>query len=188
MEKVKIEELMDATIIRGGTMDENGFMTGHYVFECLDKDGKVKWREEFDNLVTTVGKNKALDEALSGSAYTAAWYLGLVSSVDYSAVAAADTMASHAGWKEAGPTNAPAYSQATRPAALFAAAAAGSKALSSAAVFSITSSGTLKGAFLCSDSAKDGTAGVLLSVGVFTGGDKMVSSGDTVNVSYSLSM
>jgi len=67
------------------------------------------WRDEVArNLVTTVGKNYLLDNGLAGSSYTAAFYLGLISSTSYSAVAAGDTMSSHAGWLEAGNANTPA--------------------------------------------------------------------------------
>ena len=187
MEKIDANIMTDASVIRGGGMSEDVNVTGFYIVSCVDEAGNVKWSDEFSNLVTTVGKNDLLDKYLAGSAYTAAWYMGLISSTSYTAVAAGDTMSSHTGWLEAGATYNPTYSQAARPTPSWSAASSGSKATSAAVSFSITSSGTVKGAFLNSVSTKDGTTGVLYSVGLFTGGDKVVSSGDTVNVTYTAS-
>lgn len=155
-------------------------LRGRYVFECYGPDGQLKWRDSLDNLVTTVGKNDLLDKYLAGSAYTAAWYLGLISNTSYSAVAAGDTSASHAGWQES-----TAYSNATRPAPSWGAAASGSKA-STATGFSINATATIKGAFLINNSTKGGTTGVLFSAGLFSGGDRAVANGDTLNVTYTL--
>lgn len=157
---------------------------GHYVVECFGADGKLKWKDEIENLVTTAGKNDALDKYLAGSAYTAAWYLGLISATSYGVgPAAADTSASHAGWTED-----QAYSQASRPTAAWSAASAGSKSLSAAAVYSINANTTIKGCFLISNATKGGTTGVLYSAGLFTAGDKVVQTGDTLNVSYTASL
>lgn len=187
-EKAAAVNLSDAGIIRGASVSETANATGVYTARCYDRDGNLKWEDTYSNLVTTVGKNDALDKYLAGSGYTAAWYLGLISSVSYTAVAVGDTMASHSGWTEAGITNAPTYSQGARPTAVWSAASAGAKALSASLSFSITSTGTVKGSFLASVATKDGTTGILYSAGLFTGGDKVLGAGDTLSVSYSASL
>lgn len=141
-----------------------------------------KWSLVEHNLVLTAGKNDLLDKYLSGSAYTAAWFCGLISSVSYSAIVAGDTAASHAGWTEAGGTNAPTYS-GNRPALAFSAASAGSKATSSASSFTFTGPGTIKGMFANTGATKDSTTGVTYNAVLFTGGDRAVVSTDVVNVS-----
>ena len=169
-------------------ISEQMHVIGEYAAELFDKDGKLKWREVFPNLVTTQGKNYLLDNGLAGSAFTAAYYLGLISSVTYTAIAAADTAASHTGWTEAGATNAPAYS-GTRKTAVWSAASAGAKALSSPLSFTFTSAGTIKGAFLNTIATVDATTGFLYSAGLFAGGDRAgIVSGDILNVSYQTSL
>lgn len=192
---MEILDLVDrggAAVIRGSAHDERVNAKGTYVVECIGTDGKLKWQDSAKNLVTTVGKNELLDKALAGSSYTVTGpYLGLISSTSYSTVAAADTMPSHGGWTEAGGANAPTYS-GNRKTAVWASASGGSKALSGPLSFSITSSGTVKGCFMvfgsAATSAVDGTVGILLSAGLFAGGDKTVANGDTLNVSYSLGL
>lgn len=144
---------------------------------------EAKWQDEFRNLVTTGGKNDALDKYFAGSGYTAAWYLLLIGSTGYSALNAADTMASHAGWTES-----VAYSNASRPTLAFAAASGGSKATSAAASFTINATDTIKGAATTTVNTKSGTTGILYSAGLFTGGDRAVANGDTLQVSGSWSL
>lgn len=165
---------------------------GIYEAVCIGPDGKEKWRDTIINTVVTVGKNLALDTYLAGSSYTVVGpFMGLISSVSFSAIAAADTMSSHAGWTEAGNANAPTYS-GTRKTAAWSAASGGSKALSAALSFAITGTGTVKGAFLVYGSGAvntiDNTSGTLYSAGLFSGGDKTVGNGDTINVSYTASL
>jgi hypothetical protein len=179
-------------VIRGASLDGRADAHGRYEIECIGADGKLKWRDTIDNVVQTVGKNLALDTFLAGSTYTVTGpFMGLISSVSYSAVSAADTMVSHAGWLEAGGVNAPTYS-GNRKTAVWSAASAGAKALSAALSFAITGTGTVKGAFVCYGSGalntKDNTAGTLWSAGTFSTGDKAVVNGDTLNVNYSTSL
>lgn len=191
-EQSKAQASLEANVLRVADSGESCDAQGIYTIECYDKDGNLKWSDTAHNVVATVGKNLALDTYLAGSAYTVVGpFMGLISSVTYTAVAAADTMTSHAGWVEAGATNAPTYT-APRKTAAWSAASAGAKALSAALSFAITGSGTIKGCFLVFGtgalSTIDNTAGTLYSAGLFTGGDKVVVNTDTVNVSYSTSL
>jgi hypothetical protein len=191
-ERAQARECSDASVIRGTGLGEQAEAHGRYEIECIGADGKLKWRDTIENVVATVGKNLALDSFLAGAAYTVVGpFMGLISATSYTAVAAGDTMASHAGWIEAGGTNAPTYT-GNRKTAVWSAATAGSKALSTALSFAITSTGTVKGAFLClgsgASATKDNTGGVLWSAGTFSTGDKAVVNGDTLNVNYSTSL
>jgi hypothetical protein len=175
---------------------EKGSARGRFSVWFTDATGREQWRNEFDNVVTTVGKNLALDTYLAGSAYTVTGpFMGLISSVSFSATAAGDTMASHAGWTEAGAVNAPSYTvggSAVRGTPAWSAASGGSKATSAAVQFQITQTGTVEGAFLVYGSGavntQGSTAGTLYSAGVFSGGAQPVTSGGTLSVTYTASI
>jgi len=191
-ERAQARECNDASVIRGTGLVDAADAQGRYEIECIGADGVLKWREIINNIVQTVGKNLALDTFLAGSGYTVTGpFMSLISATSYTAVAAGDTMASHAGWIEAGGANAPTYS-GNRKTAVWSTASAGAKALSTALSFAITSSGTVKGAFVCYGSGatntKDSTTGILWSAGTFSTGDKAVVNGDTLNVNYSTSL
>jgi hypothetical protein len=178
-EKINLVDVSDVTIAKSSALAEDLSATGAYTVECIGADGQVKWSDDFKNLVVTVGKNDILDKYFAGSAYTAAWYLGLVDGASSPTYAAGDTLASHVGWTEntgySGSRKAPAWGSAS----------AGSKA-TTATSFSINASGTIAGAFMCT--AASGTSGVLYSVGSFTGGNRIVANGDTLNVTYTASV
>ena len=151
-------------------------LENHYQVECFDKDGNLKWVEEFDNLITNAGLDDNLDKYLKGSAYTAGFFVGLTDGTP--TVAAADTMASHAGWAEIDD-----YAEATREALTLGTVASQSVDNSaSKASFSINATVTVGGAFIVTNSTKNGTTGILYGVGAFTGGDKALADGDTLNV------
>lgn len=192
VEKINPGDSTGVVVTRGAGSEESVDLHGTYHAVCYDKDGNVKWSEDFPNTVTTAGKNALLNAYLGAAAVgagTTTWYMGLIASNGYSAISAADTMSSHTGWKESGENNAaaPGYSQTTRRQITFAAASSGSKATSNAVVFSIGTAGTVKGAFIANNSTKAGTTGILYSAGLFTVGDKVVTSGDTLNITYTAS-
>lgn len=191
-DKLKALDKSNVGLAISSLMGDTIEIHGRYTMQCFESEGgALLWEKEFDNVVCTVGKNLALDTILAGSAYTVVGpYMGLISSVSYTATAAGDTMASHSGWLEAGSTNAPTFTARIAPA--WSAASAGSKAASSPVSFTMNSSGTLVGAFLVFGSGAVttlmSTAGTLLSAGAFTGGNQLVSSGNVVTVSYSLGL
>lgn len=153
-----------------------------YAVECLDSEGKTRWRDQFSNTVVTVGKNDLLTQYFKGNAYTAVWHVGLVDNAGFSAIAAADTMASHGGWAESA-----AYSNASRPALTLGTSSGGSIDNSaSTASFAINATATIKGAFVVNSGTKGGTAGTLYSAGAFAA-NRSVAGGDTLNVTVILS-
>lgn len=149
--------------------------------EAFDKNGKLKWVEENKNLVVNTGLDDILDKYWKGSGYTASFFVGLTDGTP--TVAAADTMASHAGWTEV-----TAYSEGTRQALTLGAVASQSVDNSaSKASFSINSDATtVGGAFITTNSTKGGTTGTLTCAVAFTGADKTLDSGDTLNVTCTL--
>src|SRR4051812_13790640 len=167
---------------------DKAHLIGRFSAICRSADGEELWSEEFDNLITTVGKNLLLDSLSTASA--TAEYMGLISSASFSAVAAGDTMASHAGWLEAGSTNAPTIS-GTRNTCAWSAAAAGVKALSAGLVFTFTGSGTVQGAFIVGGTGAVATllstAGTLYSAGTL-GTPQPVINTNTLTLSYSTTL
>jgi len=159
---------------------------GVFTVTCIGPDGVEKWSDTFHNLVVNQGLQDMNTQYFKGAAYSAAWYLGLVTGPGSgNTYAAGNTLASHAGWVEN------ANYTGTRPAVSFGTATTADPSIISNAAapvaFSITANAqTIAGAFLCS--VTSGTSGILFSVGNFTGGDKFVDSGDTLNVTYTFSL
>lgn len=165
---------------RGGSVLGRVKVHGHYEVVCRDKDGNVKWRDEIENIIVNTGLDNALDVWLSDLAADATHYIGLTDGSP--TVAAADTMASHAGWAEVA-----GYSEANRQ-AWTEAGVSGQSIDNSAskATFSVNATITVGGAFLTTNNTKSGTTGTLISVGAFTGGNKAAVSGDTIEVTLTI--
>jgi hypothetical protein len=184
-DKMSARSTSSASLARQGGTQEKLHAHGYFTAICIGADGKERWRCEFSNLVTTVGKNDLLDSYLKGSSYTQTMRMGLKGT---GTVDATDTQASHPGWLEVGLANDPTYT-GNRKSVTFDAAVAGSSA-SPAQSFAITSSGTVAGCFINNGGSAtiDDTTGVLFSAGNFTGGNRSVLDGDTINVTYTLSV
>ena len=194
-EKSKSADSISAEISTVNPTTEKMYGGGVFSFQCFDKDGKLKWEEQQHNLVMTAGAQDMNAKYFKGASYTAAWYIGLIQSGSFTAVAGSDVMNSHTGWVES-----TTYSQATRPAASFGTATNVDPSVMSnsvasggtVAVFSINGTptgGAIQGAFLTTISTKGVTTGILFSASAFTSpGARTVVSGDTLNVTYSFSL
>jgi len=188
MNEASSSDKVGATITRTVGAVDKVAAGGVFTVTCYGADGQVKWEENLKNLVVNVGLKDMNDKYFTGASYTAAWYIGLYGAAASNNPAAGDTAASHAGWTEVVP-----YSNATRPAATFAAATTADPSVitnsASPAVFSIDATATVGGAFLISDNTKSGSTGVLFSASDFAApGDRSVASGDSLSVSYTFSL
>lgn len=159
-----------------------------YTFECFDRHGKLKWREEVHNLVTNEGLNDVLSKYFKASGYTATWYVGLIDNVNFTAIAAGNTAAgitlnaSGANqWQEFDD-----FSETNRQTLTLGAVASQSVDNSaSKAAHNITATGTVKGAFVVSTNIKGGTTGVLYGAAAFAA-NRAVEIGDVLNLSVAL--
>lgn len=168
----------DADVVRGGISALGHGLKTLYEVECFDKDGNLKWVDSFTNLVVTEGLNDNLDKHFKGSAYTASFFVGLTGTTP--TPAAGDNLTTHAGWTEV-----TAYTEGVRQTLVLGTVSAGSVDNSAnKAAFSINATATVGGAFVCT--VNTGTAGILYGIGAFSGGDKAVSNGDTLNVTITL--
>lgn len=186
-EKANSADSMAAGLVAKTGFGEMAKGGGVFRVQCFDKDGNLKWEDQMHNLVVNEGLQDMNTQYFKGSAYTAAFYLGLVTGPGSgTAYAAADTLASHAGWTEF--TN---YSGARKAVTFGTATTADPSVIGNSASpsqFSITGGGgVVAGAFLCTVSS--GTSGVLFSEADFQSpGDRTVVSGDTLNVTYTFSL
>lgn len=181
-EKVDVQDSLGATALLGGSVSEQLSVTGRYDVKCLDADGNLKWEDSIENIVVTVGKANLLNVYLASGTQTTTWYLGLVDGASTPTYVVGDTMLSHAGWTES-----TAYSNATRPQAVFGTPTATSSISSSATTFTINATATIAGAFLVTNSAKSGTTGTLYSAGSFATARGVIAN-DSLLVTYTASV
>ena len=135
-----------------------------------------------ENLVVTVGKNDLLTQYFKGTAWTAAWYMGLIDGATTPTYAAGDTLAVHAGWTEN-----TAYSGTNRITVGWGTASASALA-STSTTFAISGTASIAGALMCQTQLRATTTGVLYSAGSFTGGNRSVISGDSLLVTFTASV
>lgn len=188
LEHAKSSDTIGAQLTKAQGVGEHTKAGGVYRIECLDAEGNLKWSAESHNLVVNQGLQDMNTKYFKGSAYTATWYIGIYGAAASNNPVAGDTAAVHAGFTEITP-----YSNATRPACSFGTATTADPSVItnslSPAQFSINAGATVGGAFLISDSTKGGFAGILFSASDFAApGDRVVASGDTLNVTYTFSL
>ena len=186
--KAKSTDSVASSVTQFKGFEEGARGGGTFHFQCFDKDGNLKWEDSAKNIVVNTGLQDMNTKYFKGVSYSAAWYIGLVEGpASGNTYAAADTLASHSGWTE--DTN---YSGGNRATATFGTATTADPSIidnsGSVAVFSITGTTTVAGAFLTDVQSNSSTSGLLFSVSNFTGGDRAVISGDTLNVTYEFSL
>lgn len=184
-ENSKAQDVVAANMVTQRNSVERVGAGGVFTVTCIGADGTEKWTDSFHNLVVNTGLQDMNAKYFTSVGYTAAWYLGLVDGASAPTYAAADTLASHAGWTEN------ADYVGNRKAVVFGSASAADPSeisnSGSAAVFTMdTNSTVIAGAFLCN--AATSTTGILFSAGNFVGGNKSVDAGDTLNVTYAFSL
>ena len=186
IETSKTSETVSAVVERKTGFVDGAAGGGVFTVTCYDSNGNEKWVEIAPNLVVNTGLQDMNTKFFAGSAYTAAWYLGLVNGTSSSTTySGGDTLASHAGWEENS-----SYS-GNRKAVTFGAATLADPSninnASSAASFTINANATIAGAFLAN--VATGTSGTLFSVSDFQSpGDRTVVSGDVLNITYSFNL
>ena len=189
MEHSKASDSVTSGMITNRVGGERVGAGGVFTVTCVGADGKEKWSDTFHNLVVNQGLQDMNSKYFVGAGYTAAWYLGLVQGPGSGTTfAAGDTLATHAGWTELVPGTA--YTGNRKTATFGTATTADPSVIAntaSPASFAMLVNGTVvAGALLAS--VNSGTSGILFSAGDFTGGDKTVDNGDTLNVTYSFSL
>lgn len=189
-ETSKAQDVVSAGLITNRTGSESVGAGGVFTVTCIGADGTEKWSDTFHNLVVNEGLQDMNSKYFKGSGYTAGWYMGLVSGATSPSYAAADTLASHSGWTELVPGTAYTGNRigvtfnASSP--TLADPSVVSNSVAPSAFPMLVNSTVVAGALLTT--AASGTSGVLFSVGSFTGGNKSVDSGDTLNVTYTFSL
>ena len=176
MLKLKVQDKASAQM-NMVNKDRSGFKIGGiFNFECLDKNGKVKWVENIHNIFTDEGLDDLLDIVFSDGAQDATHYVGFK---NVGVVVASDDLTFAGNYSE--------FTDYTGNRQAWVETGVASQSLDnsgSPAAFPITGSGTVAGAFLCN--VATGSAGILTAAVDFVA-SRSVSNGDTINVTYTLS-
>jgi hypothetical protein len=183
-EKTKSVDSVSASVTSVRRHENNASAGGVFHVKCHSADGVLKWEAQSHNLVVDQGLQDMNNKYFGGSVYTASFFLGLIagpgSGTTYSGN---DTMTTHPGWTEFTDYT------GTRKAMAFGAANFDNPSVvpNTSVAFSITATGIVAGAFLCTTTS--GTGGILFSEADFQSpGDRSVQSGDILNVAYTFSL
>jgi len=205
MNVAKSNDVISASVTRGSTQSDQMEVCGRYRAECLDAQGNVKWVEEFDNLVTTEGKRFLLDTVFipsaagTGTLGSAVMHFRAAYIASVTTPALTNTYATP-GYTEPSATliparGSPAFSAAalvtgvdkTTPVAFSTGAMGGSGLTATIYGIGIVVLNAATAGALGTPSNTAEANAKLYSVGNFTA-SKSVSSGDTLNVTYTTTL
>ena len=96
-DRLGVRDTVGAEIVRGaspgaGPLADGLEPKGKFILEHW-RNGKRIGEWHFHNLVTNQGKNQMFNTLFKGATQIASWYIGLISSVSYTALAATDDYA-----------------------------------------------------------------------------------------------
>ncbi len=153
-----------------------GDVSGLAELERLLSGGGERWRLDYENLVVNIGLDHALDVVLSGGSQDTSWFIGLL--------AASPSPAAGWGTSDIDSNDFIAYDEASLQAFVDGGVSGQSCSnTASPAVFTCsTNSSSVGGAYLIGTNAKGTAAGTLYAAGAFTGGNKALDDGDTLEV------
>ena len=162
----------------------DGILGFVYVYECFDRDRKLKWATREENVIPDVGRDYILNAALNGGTQFSAWYIGLYEADRTPLVG--DTMTTLlADCQEIVTyTSAGSLRLALTPDALSGGVWSN---LGGKAEFTFTAGKTVRGGFVTAAAAQGGTTGPLLSA-VKNTSPKVVESGEILRVTAGLSL
>ncbi len=144
------------------------------------RNGKIiNIHEEYNDIVNE-GYDAILDIMFHNDTQISTWYIGLIDNAGFSALAAADTMASHAGWVELSE-----FDETLRPEWDEDAASGQSITNSSAVVFNMNATKTVKGILITSNNTIDGHTGTLWATGLLSSA-QAVENGDQLRITYTV--
>ena len=195
--QMNVAQKAGCSVVRVRKAEDQLHPRGRFVVEHFRKGVKIG-QYEFPNGIVNQGKNKLLDVMFHGVSAITTWWLGMISSASYSALAAGDSYAQIGGsngWTEFTDyhDNANGGSASTRPAWTVGAASNKASTNASPVVFDITGSGTVKGLFLvggianAQNKSNHEASGVLWATALFNSGDVPVSADDQLKVTYTVS-
>lgn len=156
---------------------------GMFYVECVRPDGSLAWTDYAKNGCTNTALDDLLNKYFRNGTTASTWYLGLIDNAGFTALAAADTIASHSGWSEA-----TYYSNANRPTWSPAASSGQSIVNGTTTDFNINANTkAVKGLFAVTDNTVGGTSGLMFATAAFSGGVQNCNSGDTLKCTYTMS-
>ncbi len=180
-DRAKFGDNCSSQVVRGGGSREGIKFGGVFDVQCHGHDGNLKWEDSFHNVVVNEGLNYILDVMFVGATTDIdPFYVGLTDATP--SVVAGDTAAQIDGtnsWAEV-----QTYDEAVRQTYTDVRSSQSVSNTASPAVFTISGTVTVGGAFMASVSTKGGTTGTLLCGGAFTGGNRAVVDDDTLTVTY----